>query len=189
MTFPSRVAQLHEEIHSFIEASGLKNQLLHDQKRWGKLSSALDLLRDTQLALEAFLNLHPDIEVEDTKGDQYLAVYGALQALFLQQDALGHVHEVLEVPFSPDETLREIRDVRNDSVGHPSNRRGGQSFHYIGPFSISRRGFQLMSVPASGGPTFREIDLFALAARQNDSMGDALEELLKLLRERGAAAR
>ena len=182
MAYPSLIHQLESELRDQINFTDLKATLTQQPARFNKLASALDLLGDTEMALEAFLGVHPDIEVEDSKGDEYLTVYGALQAMFLQQDAFAHIHEALGVPFELDATLQEVRDIRNDSIGHPSNRRDGQSFHFIVQVSLSRRGFQLVSFGLDDEPQYRHVDLWDLALRQNSSVVASLKELLKRLR-------
>jgi hypothetical protein len=68
--------------------------------------------------LTAYLAREPDA----TTGQQLLAVFGALQALFVQQDALNLLLEALGIPSAeaPEPTLQKVRDVRNAAVGHPS---------------------------------------------------------------------
>ena len=100
------------------------------------------------------------MEGSATPGSSYILAYGFLQALFLQQDAVRNLYEALQLPSEPDPLLAEIRELRNDAIGHPTKRGGGKgkgkSFSFISRPSISKSGFQLMTVtPNEWPPMFR----------------------------------
>jgi hypothetical protein len=54
-------------------------------------SASCEVIRQTDHCLTAFLSREP----ETSAGERYLAVYGVLQALFVQQDAVRHLFEAL----------------------------------------------------------------------------------------------
>ncbi len=64
-------------------------------------------------------------------------VYGVLQGIFLQQDALKDLANALHFPFriGDYQDLKTIRDIRNQIVGHPTNYSRGKSESY---FRINR---------------------------------------------------
>lgn len=146
--------------------------------RWHQVCAAMDVVSDTEWAIDAFLDIHPDVVAEETKGDQYLAAYGVLQAMFLQQDAIRSIHKALEHPLGRDEVLMRIRAIRNDSIGHPTDSRSGR-FHFIVQHYLSRRGYQLMSFGASE-EDYRDywVDLPTLASSQRVAIANALATLL-----------
>jgi hypothetical protein len=87
----------------------------------------------------------------------YLAVFGAMQALVVQQDAmhylatvLGHPHTTASSKLWPwlkaQPPLDSIRELRNASVGHPVNVDKGPATgaFFIVQHSLSVRGFQLL---------------------------------------------
>ena len=85
---------------------------------WHQLWTALDIIDDVDLAIKAYV----DADFPSTPGEQYLRVFGIFQALFVQQDALRHFVEVI-LPGSPIvlvDVLKDVREARNASVGHPS---------------------------------------------------------------------
>jgi len=182
VAYPSPIRVLESELRDWVNEPPRRDTLARDPHRWGKLCSAMDLLGDTQLAIEAFLDVHPDVEVEDTDGDRYLVAYGALQAMFLQQDALCHIHEAFEIDFQLGETLTRIREIRNDSIGHPSNRKDGRTFHFIVRVSLSRQGFDLISRDATGESSLESVNLIQLTTQQQDAITAALSQLLSTLR-------
>ena len=68
-------------------------------------------------------------------GERYLRIYGAMQGLFLQQDALSDlikaIHPAKEI--RRHDVLKDIREIRNASGGHPTQlrRKGALSMHAI----------------------------------------------------------
>src|SRR5438552_140615 len=96
---------------------------------WFQLCSCLDVIGDTDLAIKAYTNK----ECGTSKGATYLAVYGLLQALFMQQDALMNLGESLGIDDKIENypRLKEIREIRNVSIGHPTrhNRKKSTSYH------------------------------------------------------------
>lgn len=85
-----------------------------DQGNWSKLWAAFDNLEDTQLAIEEF-----------GKGATgRLGLYGLLQAIAVQQDAMMHVEKSLNLEYTPLTTKADlIRKIRDETVGHPANTR------------------------------------------------------------------
>lgn len=72
------------------------------------LCSSLDVIADTELAFDAYLeNLHSPA----TTGEFYTLLYGIMQALFIQQDAVKHVIEALALEPVPNPVLNAIREV------------------------------------------------------------------------------
>ncbi len=104
--------------------------LMKQMNLWSQLCSCLDVIGDTELAIAAYIHK----EFSQNTGANYLAVYGLLQTLFLQQDALFHLCEALGIGDPRDNypRLKEIREDRNASVGHPTKlKRGKHTFcHY-----------------------------------------------------------
>ena len=152
-----------------------------DSAAWNQLCSSLDAIGDTELAFDAYAAL-PEPSDE---GTTYILVYGILQALVLQQDAVRHVAEALSIPFDPDPLLTEIREVRNSSVGHPTKRRGETRTHFISRITMSKGGFQLLTVRPDHGPAeFRSVSIPALISTQRAQLLSVLDEVLKVLRAR-----
>ena len=96
-----------------------KQALMQDSAMWYMLCSSMDIIEDMEFALESFL-------AEDTDGSdlgkKYLLVFGALQTLYVQQDGVRHLHDGLDIPYTMDPLIKNIRDIRNDVAGHPTNR-------------------------------------------------------------------
>jgi len=152
------------------------------------LCSCLDLIGDTELSVAAY-NQTP--EPEDS-GGKYLLVYGILQTLFLQQDAVRNLCEALELDYKPDPKLTQIREIRHDSIGHPTKRGGGQgrTFNFISRISLGKSGFELMTTYPARQPTlFQRVNIPSLIKTQQEILYRVLSEVLEKLRKEEAEHR
>ncbi len=122
-------------IRDLLNNSWRKEVLFGDKIKWNKVWASLDTIEDTQV--------YCSLNDFNAYNNGYLYIYGILQALFLQQDAINSFNHVIfdkEINWRkcyPD--LYRIRDYRNDSIGHPTNRRNNKSFHRILRYSIKKQ--------------------------------------------------
>jgi len=117
------IYELEYTIRDLINRPRKQAALLKSHSTWGMRCSSLDVIGDTECALAAYL---AGIDSEEKGHDQlieagnlYLTLYGVLQVLFVQQDAVTYVHESLGLTKSPNPTVDAIRETGNDAVGHP----------------------------------------------------------------------
>lgn len=171
-------------IREFINHPWKQNLLLKDNVRWDQLCASMDVIEDTQIAIEYYKKLE---DFDAYKGG-YLFLYGLLQAFFLQQDALNHLSIALfekKINFKKDyPDLYVIRELRNDAIGHPTNRNRGNSFHYISQISISKNSFTLASYfPKSTKSESREIMVKDLEIQQEKNAIKILNDVINLLEQ------
>ena len=102
----------------------------------------MDMIEDLEYALESYLT--EDSENAET-GRKYLLIFGALQALYVQQDAIKNLHKALNIPYTMDISIEEIREIRNDAAGHPTNRKN-KEFIFINRSFLGIHKFQLMKL-------------------------------------------
>jgi hypothetical protein len=179
---------LEREIRDLINAPRRHQQLRANSHAFSQLCSSLDVIGDTELALEAYL---AGTRGEECDGDLYLRIYGVLQVLVVQQDALVHVADAVQLALALSDDVKEIREIRNDAIGHPT-RRGeapGSAFNYISRPSLSPGGFELMTLRPGGAPEHRTIDIASLIATQRSFAIDALQRTIQHEREREAQHR
>lgn len=136
---------LTSEIRNILNHPWKKEILLQDKVKWNKIWASLDTFDDT---IEA-INFYKQLDSFNSDSGGYLFIYGLLQAINLQQDAINNLHKAL---FNEDinwkieyPQLYQIRENRNNSIGHPTNRKNDSSFHMIGRSSINNNGFTLSS--------------------------------------------
>ncbi|MGL5683220.1 MAG: hypothetical protein ACRDDZ_09270 [Marinifilaceae bacterium] len=132
------------KIRSAINEPWKQHILIKDPNKWNMLCACMDVIEDTQLAINAFFlqnSFSPD-------NGAYLYLYGFLQALFMQQDGMSNLHKALfdqTIKWKDDyPDIYELRELRNDSIGHPTSRRD-KSFHFISRNSITKDSFQIWS--------------------------------------------
>jgi hypothetical protein len=94
------VSDLEQQICNFINNPRKQYALLQDTAAWNMLSSCLDLIGDTELAIAAY----DQAQRPEDEGGKYLFVYGILQAMFLEQDAVRNLCEALGISYTPGDT-------------------------------------------------------------------------------------
>ena len=177
----SRIDQLVTQIRELINEPRKRNVISQDDTDWFRLCSSLDIIGDSEIAFHAYEQMSDS----DHQGSSYILVYGFLQALFQQQDAVKNLHEALQIPYQVDPLLLEIRKVRN-AVAHPTD--GGlakeKEFRFISRVSLNKSGFELWRVvPVKGSREFTHVSLGSLLDKQHARVEHALGLLLSELRK------
>lgn len=171
----------HEaRIREFINGSRKQSVLLKCSMSWNKLCSSLDLIGDTQLAIDSY----PTFSSLEEHGECYLIVYGILQTLLLQQDAASHIADSLSIKVKRPKALENIRKIRNSAAGHPSHQKeNGQSRScFITRMSVTATGFQLMTT-YSGDKEYKNeyIEIPALIKIQQKYLCEVLGKVVSEL--------
>lgn len=113
------INQLEDRIREFINTHRMQSVLLLDLEKWNQLCSSLDLIGDTELAIQSYPILCLWQDKIQNQGASYLIIYGILQTLLLQQDAAKKIGDCLKITVKPPSQLENIRAIRNSAVGHP----------------------------------------------------------------------
>ena len=184
------VRELEKKIRDFINDPRRQRNLIdRPDGTWHQICSALDVIGDTELAINSYLREPPG----RNEGHLYIVVYGIMQVLFVQQDATRSLLEALNVKYSPDSALKEIRSIRNSSIGHPTDKtekEDARSFHFISRPTLSPKGFQLLSNYSDRTPTeFSKIDISELIEAQRGEIVSALTAVAEELKEEEMAHR
>lgn len=173
------IAKLESQIRELINSPRKQHLLLKDKAAWNKLCSALDVIGDTELAIEEYVqNANPK-----SVGEKYLSIYGILQILYVQQDAVESLSEALNIKYSHSPAVNKVRQLRNDSVGHPTNRRKGKSFHFISRITMNKKGFMLMTSYPDGTLKFDNISITKAIESQKESLEEILSNIFQKLRK------
>jgi hypothetical protein len=183
------VTSINRRIRRLINEPRLNRIIRQEQRDFNRVASALDVIDDSQSAIDAYSKQTTDIEL----GQTYLSLYGVFQAVILQQDALSAMEDALKVTASKALTRRrdELRRKRHDTVGHPTERRDERTSysHQIIQNSLTRTSFELIRADNTGGIQFEQIDVRSLIADQSRLMVDGLLRLERELRVRNEAHR
>lgn len=180
------VAELEQEIRDRINHPRKQHSLLRSSADWNRLCSALDVIGDTELALDAYLE-HPALE---NVGLRYLFVYGVFQLLQTQQDTVGHLCSALGIASTNSPKLPHICDIRSTAVAHPASRTENKASKsgFIQRISLSHHGFTLMTVYSDGKPyDFRKVHIPLLIKEQRDVLEQVLMEVVTKLDEEDMA--
>lgn len=148
-----------------------------------QMRSSLDVIEDTQMAIDSYFKRN----VLDGSGECYVKVYGILQVLFVQQDAVEHLFEALGQNWPDIPELEKIRRIRNDAVGHPTKRGRGTgaklSFHFILHATLTQAGFQLISEREGADDIFEDVKIRQLFDDQAFHLTQQMTGLVATLRQ------
>ena len=87
----------------------------------------LDAIDESAIALRSY----EDFEWSGFCKGGLLAIYGFLQALYVQQDAVTALGRVLEIEYRPRHSdLKLLRDGRNHAIGHPAPNLSSNKKHH-----------------------------------------------------------
>lgn len=180
------IYNLENQIRKLINIPHKHYELRQNKSLFSQLCSCLDVIEDTEDAINAYI----EKDFGQDKPFLYLAIYGLLQAFFVQQDAVNNLREALGVKETTDiyPKLREIKEIRNDSIGHPTkrNQRKGTptSYHHITQKTLCKSGFTLTSYYSDDSPPqFKYIDIPELINEQNKYISEILSTLIIYLEE------
>jgi len=176
------VAGLEDQIRNRINARRKQHELLGRSADWNRLCSALDVIGDAELGLDAYLS---HSEVTDT-GAQYLHVYGALQLLQTQQDAVAEICAALRIKPQASPKVPLVRQVRSSAVAHPTRQQDNNRWksNFIVRMTLSQHGFTLFTVVADESSyTEQYVSIPELVALQRTALAATLMEVLAILDE------
>jgi hypothetical protein len=177
------IREVEIKIRDRINDARRKTALLRDRAKWAMLCSSLDVIGDTELATASYLSRGAlaDEGLRDT-GNLYVILYGMLQVLYVQQDALKHLHEALGLTYVRDSELSRIRRIRNDAIGHPTHGNYGQSFHFLARITLSPGGCQMITMrPGEDTTEMMTINLPEIVVQHQTVVEKVLRALLSHL--------
>ena len=116
-----------------------------NSKDWSMVVTSLDVIVETSLAIQHFLET--GIEVHGTKteeGEKYLRLYGILNSTYLQQQAIIVLYRKLTSDYKGVKELiknLEIREIRNKIASHSSDFKHGKESYVVIRHSLSKYTF------------------------------------------------
>ena len=182
-----RLRVLQEELVGHSVMSKLKKR----RTNWDQVYVCLDTIEDTAQAIQSYQrDTYPR-----SSGRKYLILYGLMQALVVQQDAVQHLEEGLRLPKTAgrwnqrDPKLERIRNVRNSASGHPtkkwSPRKDGASGDYvycsITQVSMTQSSFTLITWRDNEAEKIDEVSVSQLIQEQNEILFSELKSAVEYL--------
>lgn len=194
----TQVSGISSKIRDFVNESTIKRTNIFAKKHegdWNQFYAALDTIGDTCLAIEGFQKDSDNLFVKNA----YLATYGILQALFIQQDSVNYLKTSLfgndkkiDWTNSKYSELEKIRQLRNETIGHPikTEKRRGKSKYQddeitsctIDRSSLSKAGFNY-TLWMNSKTERKYISFSDVIGSQNKNLSIELEAILKELQK------
>ena len=171
------ISELNRKIRDFINAPRRQSGLLSKRAGWNKLCASLDLVGDTELAIEAY----PTLCKTEGDGASYLIVYGIMQTMLLQQDAAKHIADVLNIKIKLPKELQQIRIIRNSTAGHLGMQKEKRVVKscFISRLSLSPISFELMTAYSDDKDyEMTHISIPRLLETQRQYLGEFLEKVI-----------
>jgi hypothetical protein len=164
-----QISYEEDSVREYINTTRYQTDLLKDLDIWNKICCSLDTIGDTIYSIDSYISL----DYPEDNGLKYIFTYGLLQSLFIQQDAIKHLAEAFEVNFDSNDKLKNIRTIRNASIGHPTknNVNGMIYYNYISRITLSKNGFKLMRSSERDRAEFIDVDLLSIIAVQLNEIG------------------
>ncbi len=182
MTIQAKCNTLNKAIHNRLF---LNNYLTTNVGDYERVFTSIDLIEDSQDAIEEFGNI-PETNFQKRST---LYIYGVLQSLYCQQDGLFNLYKTITKAstknvyemFKLYSFTAEIRNVRDDIAGHPTDRKKGKEFYFIAKGSNSKYNFSY----AGYTPHFRkvDVDLKQFIKEQNKFTHTILDQVEKSIAE------
>jgi len=161
------------ELRDLINSSICYKQSAWDSKEnddWSKLWTAVDNLEDTQSAIGEYSLLEKFSR---------LSIYGLLQSMYVQQDAVTCLDEAIKIQVPnwkanyPD--LYKIRCIRNETIGHPvSDKRQT----YVSISHTSNVNILEYGVWSGNGFQHKTINLKDIIITQHELLNKELEKIM-----------
>jgi len=189
-----KITEINHQLKQLFNNSTIKKTQVYSRKQngdWNQFCAALDTIEDTCLAIENFQKDPSDLFIKNP----YLATYGLLQALFIQQDAVnflkislfGESKKIIWKDSKYSE-LAKIRQIRNETVGHPVKKEnGGKKSKYendeitsctIDRSSLGGDGFRYILRMHSKAET-KSIEFSKVVSQQDKYLGEELEAIVQ----------
>ncbi len=177
----AEINRLSDSVRDHINTHRYQSALLEDSKTWNQICSSLDVIDDSVCAVGSYKSE----EFPEDTGLKYIYTYGILQALFLMQDALRHLSEAFNIPYESTRVLRDIREIRNASIGHPTKqgRKKKAYYNYISRISMGKSGFDLIRSSGDREHSFTYVDIASACSNQLQGIVDAYSKIAERLEE------
>lgn len=182
------------EIRDFVNRSLISDRFREDIKNWSQICSCMDMLEDTEMAISNYKTNSFGVNENTPKHEEisvgYITIFGILQALVVQQDALDNLFGGLKINVNKFKSidLKNIRDIRVITSGHPTkvtqNKLSG--YYHIAQYSVSKVGYELVTYQKDGNYDFKmkSISLYDLIDVQQRELIGIVKKLLSIIKRK-----
>ena len=160
------------------------NTLLQNRSLFNQLYASLDLIEDTELAINFYKQ--SDFK-KKTLGEKYILIYGLFEAFYIQYDAVKKIIKVIndtqlinETTFDNEfEDLNKIKEYRNDIAGHPAYRDKQGYSVYLSQHTLSKEKIEYLK---SHTQEIKKIDIIQGIDMQENSILNILKKIFEKLK-------
>jgi hypothetical protein len=173
-----------EIIEKWVSTASIKLIQLADNKilsiidtNGPQIRSAFYAIEDSQYVIEDYKKN----EYMTTK-KSYLNLYGLLQGLFVQQDAFKTLFKLCineKFDLLSISALQEIREIRNNTVGHPTNNKN--EYYLIIQTSLNKYGYTLLGHLKDGTTKSQNVSIYELLQKQENEIFKLMHQFISLL--------
>lgn len=168
--------QLASEVRELVNEPRRHHALYTSTTKFNFVCSAMDIIDDIVSALSSYIR-----HEHDDQGLAYLEIFGVLQSLCVQQDAVRALFvAIIGAPIDLEATysdVRIVRDMRVRVAGHPVG--GRASSHFLVRYTVSKWGFELWRYDQAGRHTADQVSLIDLIKKSALSLCSAMTELIR----------
>lgn len=142
------------------------------------LCSSMDIIEDSILAIKYYIKNGLGKEV----GEKYLKLYGLLQSVIIQQDAIEEMYKLVGITNpSKKEGFSQIRQVRIRIAGHPSSSGHGFFCSFLSRCSFDDKELTLITYNVQQDKDGVEyINISKLLEEHFTEINEKLDELIKI---------
>lgn len=176
---------LVSQIRDMVNRPWVRYHLLKTEDAFYQICACMDVLEDTQTAIETYrkMDFHAPL-------DLYLPIYGVLQAVYMQQDAVISICNALGLDSSVYKSnIGDIRKIRDD-LQHPTCRcpkgarkRDSVFFIQLEQFSLNKEHCRYLVSSSKAGSVYRDINISKTIDDQTAQTTPFLEEIIQQMKK------
>ncbi len=172
------ISNLMHRIRQLVNKPMNKKRLMVNHKHWEKLCSSMDVVEDCEWAI----SFYRKTKYPSDTGGKYLYLYGVLQAVFIQQDATTTLSKIFRIEWNKYNNMKyeNIREIRNDAIGHPVCRRE-KSSNFICQASLNKWSFEYWCFDYKNNDRRIEVDLKSVLGDHSIWASDLLKKIVSTL--------
>lgn len=183
-----RLLALRREIYDHFHASTIRNDLFlapGNRDRFAQYETAMLLMQDTGEALWT----HRRRDFSSSAMTAYIEVWGVIQAVIIQQDALLELAAAVTAPKLTTGTAWDaVRDLRNLLVGHPANKKSKNKRPLRAFMGRQQKSYQDMTYElwdaAADRVTFPQVNLGQMLDAYEGEATDQLQTILEYMKQK-----
>lgn len=178
----SKIINLMMEIRDLVNSYPREKELQKDARNWQRLCSSMDTIEDVEEAINEYQRL-PEFQ---GIGSGYIYFYGLFQAFYVQQDAVRSLSKALlneDIDYKNDKKIPkkypdiwEVRGVRDDIFGHPTDRAGDKRSHVISRITMTKGSFDVLDYYDDHNG-FRKIIVSTMIKKQSKDIEKILRKI------------